>query len=716
MNRTRIPTESSKLIKTLYDKTTEELGKKARDITEMQTPGDQGNATYGLANYIVLQGKKTDNPYYEQAAFFKKQYESNTCYLCGFPIEKGMKEELEHVLPIAEALALTGIIQKSKKDFVPTMPSIYNTPEALSYLLEYARSHRCCNQVKAVTSFLGFSEKPSTKDKKEGSQIEYPYNVDGIALSSCLKSIWTEAHGGTRWQEEGACANKSFTKYFSGMTTEEFIRGRKAFITEKYLNPILNFVYQTVEKAGKFELAELIFLSNQAMSVNPTIWELMGTKWSGSTITKNEAEKKLFTYSKSLNYDNTRDKVLEQLLKMKNKYPALNDKFMKYYTSMKDKTSSRTSMRKVDDSSFKRFINVEFLEMKKIHLELLKTRKYIENDEVRESIKNEGYFGYEYVSNLISSQDSKIILYNSMISKFEKMLENINNYTNLYIYLYILFFDPFKNPKNPQFPNETELEELNDFTSMYVQVIGYGSIHEDFITNIFENFNYVVKRYNTNHVSKDDEYTYLKIQQLNHFTNYVVMSPLLTDVASILIDFSNEYNAAAAIIELGPKYNDYKMEQEAMDVLANLNKKRIEDKEVEGVVNATKKMVSSSSSATTKSSSSSSTKSSATKKSSSSSSAISSITVSPATTSASESDIESTKSSPFSIQSSKRISSSSSSKKRSSSKSPYLHRSERILGRKASSKIPSVSDSVIGRKRSRRSVNEFSKTRKIRRE
>jgi hypothetical protein len=542
-----VPTTSSDLLDTLIGKTPYELGKKARTITEMQTPTNQGMITYTLSNFIVSQKKSGDNPYYDQALFFKQQYESNTCYLCGFPIEKGMVEELEHILPIGEALALTGIVQKPKKEMVQTFQTIYNTPEALSYLIEYARSHRCCNQTKGVSSFLSYNRNTSSAER---------YKIDGNTVSHFLKNVWLNAKpGASRWQEPGACANKSFRNYFSKISMDTFIKNRKKIIMDHYLNPILNFIYKNVKKAPTPDFAELVFLSNQAMSIDQNIWKSVGIRWGGETQTPIEIENTLYFYSKGLSYKKTRDTVLEQILKLAQKNPSLNQKMVDYYNSKKEGRTSRT----IDPSSLKRFINVDFLEIKRIHIEYLKNKMIFDKMMIEENMDNEGLLGYEYIYHLIESQNKNLKLFTSMVSSFEKMLLNINNYTTLYLYLYIVYFNPFKYPKKPNFPNEIELNELNDFANTNVQLLGYGPIHDDFVLNVFSNLNYV---------SNIDHYT--NIQQLNSYTNYIALSPLVLNVANGLIDLKNEYDAAAAILELGPKYNDYMMEMEATKVLSNL--------------------------------------------------------------------------------------------------------------------------------------------------
>ena len=559
----RVSTTSSGLLSSLFGKSPADLGQLARDITEKQSPTSQGKSTEKLAKFIVDRGNTNDNPYYKQASFYQSQYNSNTCYLCGYPIEAGMVEELEHVLPIGEALALTGIVQQSRKDFIASMPEIYNKPEALSYLLEYARSHRCCNQIKGVTSFLNFNGNPPFNE---------PYKIDGNAVSNFLKNIWVEASpDGSRWQEPGACANSKFESYFSKVSKETFIANRRQFIVDNYLNPILKYIYQVIQGAPTFKFAQLIFLSNQALSIDQTIWESLGIEWKGDVVTRETVLKTLYDKSLTFDYKTTRDTVLNQILNVKDTHPILNAKMMEYYNTKKEGRTSRN----IDASSFKRFINVDFVEMKKLHIDYLKNKKVLEGNVIETGIKNEGFLGFEYMFYLLAAQNEELKLFDSMIGEFNKMMLNINNYTDLYIYLYILFFDPFKIPSKPSYPNEAGLAELNDFTSMYIQALNYGPIHDNFVLTVFGKFNYVC-------LTNSEKETYLNIQQLNDYTNYVVMSPLLLETATSIIDIANQYNAAAALLSFGPKYDDYMQELQASDALVKIRllesqKKRKED-------------------------------------------------------------------------------------------------------------------------------------------
>jgi hypothetical protein len=102
------------------------------------------------------------------------------CYICGMPINNtmpvanGLTGECEHILGIAQAIIFLGLYWNkaaaAEKEGALFMPS----KQALS--LEYAWSHRTCNQVKSDTSFLGFDG--------------VSYIVDTQKLIKYLTDIW----------------------------------------------------------------------------------------------------------------------------------------------------------------------------------------------------------------------------------------------------------------------------------------------------------------------------------------------------------------------------------------------------------------------------------------------------------------------------------------------------------------------------------------------
>ena len=146
----RIPTTASPILKELFDVEASAFGKQARVLLEFQTPVVQGDNAYYLSTYIVdnideinkrkaaikqeqmsdgdIHSSEPEPDIYKAATFFKNMWESNNCYICGTHIDetvyKGSNNkpinstmELEHVLPMGEALALTAIIPDNKTEF-----------------------------------------------------------------------------------------------------------------------------------------------------------------------------------------------------------------------------------------------------------------------------------------------------------------------------------------------------------------------------------------------------------------------------------------------------------------------------------------------------------------------------------------------------------------------------------------------------------------------
>jgi hypothetical protein len=565
----RAPTKSSEILLKLFGKKPSDFGELARTLTELQTPTTQGQNAYSLSKYIVEKGEKSPNyPNYERAIFFKKQYESNLCYICGTEIIKKKEpkttEELEHVLPIGEALALTGIIQEGKKEFSKNViENIADKPQALSYLLEYARSHRCCNQLKSVTSFLSFNGNP-------------PYNrlykVDYNAISSLLKEIWKQTiENGKLFQEPGGCNNKFLIQNINNVFKDRntFIDKRSDYIIKNYIKPILDYINDFIDKSGSGKFAQLVFLANQVVSISPKVWEKMGAKWGGDIIEATDKQDFFIEILTTVNftYKNTMNIVLKQVEKIYNENENKEGKqrIFQYYESKRSSESRK--IRKIDMTTLISYLNEDFLKLKKKHKMFLNARKlsifnnldetYQKRDkfgEKKDINGNYGFFGIEYMYFLLLSQDDSFRFYKSMKEPLQKMMININNYTILYIYFFIIFGYP------------TDLTELNDFSNIYLQNMGYGEIHEDMVMQKFQEFNYVFS------VELQDKELYTNIQQLNDYTNIIVKSPLEYDIAESLIESSKTQSDLQKLADIAEV-------KSASDELVNLKQSEQEESE-----------------------------------------------------------------------------------------------------------------------------------------
>ena len=90
----------------------------AREFIEHRGPQVQGKNAFTLANHIMEKnGDPSYNDLQELARKFNNDWNSNTCYLCGQKIIKGQNEELEHIVPVAEAFAVLDIIQDNQTEF-----------------------------------------------------------------------------------------------------------------------------------------------------------------------------------------------------------------------------------------------------------------------------------------------------------------------------------------------------------------------------------------------------------------------------------------------------------------------------------------------------------------------------------------------------------------------------------------------------------------------
>ena len=104
------------------------------------------------------------------------KWDNNTlCYICGLKLEvddvKEFPPECEHILPVYQGSLLLDLYKASvdKKNISP------------EHKLEYAWSHRCCNQIKSDTSFL------TTKRKGKDEVFALHYNNTKNILNTIYK-------------------------------------------------------------------------------------------------------------------------------------------------------------------------------------------------------------------------------------------------------------------------------------------------------------------------------------------------------------------------------------------------------------------------------------------------------------------------------------------------------------------------------------------------
>lgn len=481
----RLPTTSDVLIKTFFTKS--DTGEKPRDITEMQPATIQGTNAKILADYVVKQTNAAiSNPAnYIAAVNFKSHYDANLCYICGGEINKDVAgvEELEHLLPIAEALTFGLIIQDNKKVFEKQCKEIHTNREARGYLLEYARSHRCCNQLKGSTSLLIFDGRPP---------YENPYKINGNSISSLLKQIWdntTSPNG--KYGEANGCKNEGLVNHLKTFKNkEQFITTRKQVLIDQHFQPLLNFINEAIQESGQgsFRFAQLVFISNQAMSIDPKVWKLLGSRWSGDIVTKEEMIRYFLTESRNVTYKNSNESAIQTITSNDELSVVVRD----YYTSRK---KSSRPVRTVDVGELSRYLNAELNVLKQMHFKYLNGIGYesiltelgynVNNNTMVP--ENYCFFGYEYVHFLINSQSDDFKFYDSMKTPLLKLMQNINEYTICFMYLCIIMFDII----NYKGAYAYKLDSLNELTVINGKLTKYFQIHEG-IVNDFTTFNFLI--------------------------------------------------------------------------------------------------------------------------------------------------------------------------------------------------------------------------------
>ncbi len=138
---------------------------------------------YNAAKQCNIAGKGT----VEQVWANAKKEEAQICYLCGCPMLEGQLLECEHILPILPALSHLWI---TKKPYA-------SSPEQQQIGIEYAWSHRCCNQIKSNMMFIrpkinerkvGYEINNNTNFPREGEIEKYLQDLTDVASSKSKKS------------------------------------------------------------------------------------------------------------------------------------------------------------------------------------------------------------------------------------------------------------------------------------------------------------------------------------------------------------------------------------------------------------------------------------------------------------------------------------------------------------------------------------------------
>ena len=553
-----VPVVSSELINTLFGETvlTAIKNGKYRALTELISPPVQGHNAYVLAKYIIEKAYSrvyVDPVLLDRANFFIKQWDDNTCYLCGLPIKKDKKiyekdktqnEELEHILPIGLALGLLGIIQENKRDFDKLLRSdMIDDRTALLYLLEYARSHACCNQIKSSISFLKWNGKIYDVDHNSIRHVlRRICNSEELGLQQqtthCANELWLDDMKSTYGETKGKIDCKNFI--------DESLKRIKTF----YIDPIVTHLTSQFKRDQNYHLTHLVFLANQAMSVDPTLWEYLGAdEWAGEVVmSKDDFFSSIKTQAMTIisgrngkdpQYQNTTGIVLQDIFQIAERDYDFKVIFEVYRESHKQNTRPSRSGKPLDKSAITNGLKEDMAKFVRICEEFFKMRQgvavtidgvAVTIDGVAVTIVDKSYlyWGYLYMENLIYNQ--VIPLREDMIDTLAEMLVNVNNYVLFNIYLWIIWYKPFSN--GDMIPAIDD--KLNDaLDSAYSGKDKYLGRHDTFLSK-FPRFNYTVYMV--------DGFPY-DFRILNEFINYLIRIP-------------SEYEATQGLLELVDKYYD----------------------------------------------------------------------------------------------------------------------------------------------------------------
>lgn len=178
------------------------------------------------------------------------KWNNNTlCYICGLKlIDDNVNEfppECEHILPVYQGSLLLELYKASvdKKNISP------------EHKLEYAWSHRCCNQIKSDTSFL------TTKRKGKDEVFALHYNNTKNILNTIYKG------------DRSYC--QILKNKINKINKNSWINERTISIGDNQINPIIENLSQSLNRSkGLFYLG---ILSNILKSVDQnTLYKAQG--------------------------------------------------------------------------------------------------------------------------------------------------------------------------------------------------------------------------------------------------------------------------------------------------------------------------------------------------------------------------------------------------------------------------------------------------------
>ena len=279
-------------------------------------------------------------------------------------------EELEHICPLAEAMAILEVITEGMKEFSKKLKDYATSKSGLFYLLEYARAHTCCNQVKGKLSFFKFDP--------NGNPV---YSIDRPTLRFILEEIWKNSVGkGTFRQELFACGNAQLKKDLETKSKESWIKEREDYLTQYHLNPILKqvngFIHGTSDgqEGVGLPFAGLVYSANQALSVSPEVWTQMGIQWRGTSVSPEalfDSVRIELLQSQFNQFKHAEGDIITSLWKLQSKNKTFKGHLLEYYDKRisAQNPSRRAGRLHLDSSNFTRFISYDYGVMKKLYLQ-----------------------------------------------------------------------------------------------------------------------------------------------------------------------------------------------------------------------------------------------------------------------------------------------------------------------------------------------------------
>ena len=518
-NNTELPTESKIMILLLLGMNLEEIqtkmatveGKyfdKYRDIVEILTPTSQGNYARQVSQ-IVLRDKsdKYSRQTKDQARFILNYFgngnDDEICYICKCKIEKKPNcNELEHFLPVAQGLYANCII--TEKPNADTLED----DTAYRYLLEYFPSHTCCNQMKGSLTFLKLREKG--------------FVFDEVCARDLLKDIWINTVGGGNKRDENySCGNEFLReqlrqRYMKGKKTlmrdamsdamNNFINERLNDIRDNFANKISKNLQEVINKKanGNIEFAKMLFLSNQAMSMDQRVFAALGIK--SPKIPKQQFMEEVIVQLAISRYKDYYNDIIspciEKIIRLFGE-----DKIKDYFTK---KNKGRYTPGK-----FKLALYSDFLKLKTFHEGYLINRKksvtitrgpFINLENYYD---NQNFFAIEYIYYLLLIQNDEYHFTESMKKNIIKMAINVNDYTMIYLMCFIIIYCPFNDDMGVKIKIDAVAESDRDVHKLISESveIDNDSIHREYVTGEFQFFNY-----------------YLYLQDMEYIPQYLTLS------------------------------------------------------------------------------------------------------------------------------------------------------------------------------------------------